>query len=66
MRDLVPGEALEVFGLEPVAIPHFHPVRPALQKLAQELVQIGDKVPAMLVVGRPEYSPRNNSSLPVP
>ena len=51
---LVPREALEVFRLEPVPVPHLHPKRPALGELAQELVEVGDEVAAMLVVGRPE------------
>src|SRR5579883_296694 len=35
-------------------VAHLHPVRPALRKLAQELVQVGHEVAAMLVVGRPK------------
>ena len=54
MRDLMPGEALEVFRLEPIPISHLHPIRPAFRELPQELVQVGDEVAAMLVVCRPE------------
>jgi len=50
MRDLVPGEALEVFGLQPAPVAHLNPIRPAFGELPQELVQIGDEVPATLVV----------------
>jgi hypothetical protein len=37
-------------GLQPAPIAHLNPIRPAHRKLPQELVQVGDEVPAMLVV----------------
>lgn len=54
MRDLVPGQALEVLRLEPVPVAHLDAVRPALRELAQECVQVRDEVPAMLGIRRPE------------
>ena len=50
MRDPVPAEHGEVFGLQPVAVPQLNAVAPPGGQLAQERIEVGRKLPAMLVV----------------
>ncbi len=45
---------LEILQVEPVPSAHLYAIRPTLCQLAEEPVQIGDEVPAMLVTGRSE------------
>ena len=54
MRHLVASQTIEVIGSKPVAITHFNTVWPALWECSKELVEIGNKIAPVFVIGRPK------------
>src|SRR5262245_18979283 len=54
VRDTVPGEAAKVFVAKPMLVPHLDRIRPSIRQLAEESIEIGDEISALLVVARPE------------
>jgi hypothetical protein len=50
MGDVVAGETIKVFGLEPVLISHLDAVRPAFREIDEEWIQYRNEVLTMLVV----------------
>ena len=54
VRDTMPGEAAKVLDVKPVFVPHLYRVRPSPRQFAEEGIEVGDEMPAVLVVARPE------------
>src|SRR5262249_429052 len=54
MRHMVPGEAVEILGSQPIAIAQFYGIGPAGGDLPKELIQVSDKITPMLVIGLPK------------
>ena len=54
MGHMVPRKALKIIRAQPVLVPQFHSIGPALWKLTEKLIQVGNEVPAMLLIGRSE------------
>ena len=50
MSDPVPVQRLEVFRLQPRLVAQFDPVIPPLRNCAEELIQCGHKISALLEV----------------
>jgi hypothetical protein len=54
MRHTVSGETLKVIGFEPVAVCESRRRKASLGESIEEAIQLGDKIAAVLVIGRPE------------
>src|SRR6266446_181954 len=50
----MPGEAAEVLIAKPVFVPHLYRVWPTLRQFAEERVEVGNEIPAVHIVARPE------------
>src|SRR6266567_2356152 len=48
------GEAAEVLVAKPVFVPHLYRVGPTLGQFAEEIIELGNENPAVLIVARPE------------
>ena len=55
VRDAVLLQNGEVLRVQEILVPDLHAVRPTGGQLAEESVEIGHEVPAMLVIARIEF-----------